>query len=392
MAHPASGRKTTEHINFGKAVEGIPNGTYANRILHEITRRRQALEDVLKYPDTSTVTVMNTLHEYLVMPIRNVLSEARRPLKLKFKWTSFTNPEEEASTSKDSDFDQVSFLVAVSLWLIEHAHLVFPLYPQEDDLDEEKMKDALNSLKLAAGVCECVEQRPKSDYLDLTVPVNQALRHQCLAEAQMVTINRAVRKGNKPALISQLAHEVAKKFITASTTLQKCGKAVEKWRLFLMFKVELYLAVARCFQGVSFLEENEQSGMSVAVLTVASKHIAACHHLAKEYAKLKPKAKHPLMDSRDFIWVQKLVALKMDKSNRENSMIYHQRIPEEAAPLDDPKCLVASTEFNFPQPDLSGDPVESSVSANTKTASPKTASPKTASPKTSPGPRPTTYL
>ena len=39
MAHPASGKKTTEHINFGKAVEGIPNGTYANRILHEITRR-----------------------------------------------------------------------------------------------------------------------------------------------------------------------------------------------------------------------------------------------------------------------------------------------------------------------------------------------------------------
>ena len=44
--------------------------------------------------------------------------------KSRFKWTSFTNPEEEACTSKDSDVDQVSFLVAVSLWLIEHAHLV----------------------------------------------------------------------------------------------------------------------------------------------------------------------------------------------------------------------------------------------------------------------------
>ena len=37
--------------------------------------RRQALEDVLKYPDTSTITVTNTLHEYLVMPIRDVLNE-----------------------------------------------------------------------------------------------------------------------------------------------------------------------------------------------------------------------------------------------------------------------------------------------------------------------------
>ncbi|CAB4030517.1 Hypothetical predicted protein [Paramuricea clavata] len=354
MAHPASGRKCTERINFGKCVEGIPNGTSASRILHEITRRRQALEDVLKYPDTSTSTVMNSLHEYLVMPIRDVLSEARRPLKLKFKWTNFTNPEEEQSVSKDSDVDQVAFLVAVSLWLVEHAHMVFPLYPQEDDLNEDKMKDALNSLKLAAGICECVEQRPKSDYLDLTVPVNQALRHQCLAEAQMVTINRAVNKGNKPALISQLAHEVANKCISASTILQKCGKAVEKWRLFLMFKGELYFAVARCFQGVSFLEENEQSGMSVIVLTIASKHITACLHLAKEYVKLKPKAKHPLTECSDFIWVAKLVTLKLEKSNRENSMIYHQRIPEEAPSLDEPKCLVASTAFNFPLPDSSG--------------------------------------
>ncbi len=36
----------------------------------------------------------------------------------------------------------------------------------------------------------------------------------------MITINRAVNKGNKPALISQLAHEVAKKCVSASGILQ----------------------------------------------------------------------------------------------------------------------------------------------------------------------------
>lgn len=42
----------------------------------------------------------------------------------RFKWTSFTNPEEEVAVSKDPDVDQVSFLVAVSLWLMGHAHMV----------------------------------------------------------------------------------------------------------------------------------------------------------------------------------------------------------------------------------------------------------------------------
>ena len=51
--------------------------------------------------------------------------------KFRFKWTSFTNPEVEASVSKDPDVDQVSFLVAVALWLMEHSHMVivFNLLP-----------------------------------------------------------------------------------------------------------------------------------------------------------------------------------------------------------------------------------------------------------------------
>ncbi|XP_046844498.1 BRO1 domain-containing protein BROX-like isoform X2 [Xenia sp. Carnegie-2017] len=372
MAHPASGRKKTDHINFGKAVEGIPNGSYASRVVHEITRRRQALEDVLKYPDTSTSTVMNALHGYLVLPMRHVLNEARRPYKLKFKWTSFIHPDEEMFVSKDSDVDHVAFLVAVSLWLMEHAQMAFPLYPKEDSLNEEKMKDALNSLKLAAGLCECVEQRPKSDYLDLTVPVNQALRLQCLAQAQMVTINRAVWKGNKASLISQLAHDVAKQCLAASSILKKCGKQVEKWRLFLVFKGELYFAIARCFQGIDFLEVQEKSGMSVAVLTTASRHISACYQLSKEYTKLKPKERHPLPACRDFIWAQNFITLKLEKSKRENSMVYHQRIPDEAPPLDDPKCLVSPTSFHFPDEDSLFDAVESSQSADTKLTPPRT--------------------
>ena len=37
---------------------------------------------------------------------------------------------------------------------------------------------------------------------------------------QMLTINRAVYKGSKVTLISQLAHDVAKKCVTASEVLQ----------------------------------------------------------------------------------------------------------------------------------------------------------------------------
>ena len=42
----------------------------------------------------------------------------------RFKWSSFINVEEEASTTKDSDVDQIACIVAVTLWQMVHAHMV----------------------------------------------------------------------------------------------------------------------------------------------------------------------------------------------------------------------------------------------------------------------------
>ena len=97
--------------------------------------------------------------------------------------------------SKDSDVDQVAFLVAVSLWLMEHAHMViscskyflffsftyllvhefllkedfnicdyqvFPLYPGEDDLNEDKMKV---TLRLTFTFCAYCNAQVKTNFI-----------------------------------------------------------------------------------------------------------------------------------------------------------------------------------------------------------------------------------
>jgi hypothetical protein len=98
--------------------------------------------------------------------------------------------------SKDSDVDQVAFLVAVSLWLMEHAHMViscskyflffslcmyywyvnfllykdfnicdyqvFPLYPGEDDLNEDKMKV---TLRLTFTFCAYCDAQVKTNFI-----------------------------------------------------------------------------------------------------------------------------------------------------------------------------------------------------------------------------------
>ncbi|EDO31840.1 predicted protein [Nematostella vectensis] len=111
---------------------------------------------------------------------------------------------------------------------------------------------------------------------------------------------------------------------------------------------EVYFALARCFQGINLLEAEDKCGESIVVLRESSKHIEQAKAFAKEYDKLKPKTKVHLDESQQLIRVKKLINEKQAKSDRENGMIYHQRLPEECLPLYEPKCVVQPTAFHLP--------------------------------------------
>ncbi|XP_078344890.1 uncharacterized protein LOC144630394 [Oculina patagonica] len=103
------------------------------------------------------------------------------------------------------------------------------------------------------------------------------------------------------------------------------------------------MALARCYQGCHLLEAEEKCGESIVVLNEGFKHLDQATHLAKEYDKIKPKTKLHLAESAPFERIKKLLNEKKAKSDRENNLIYHQRLPEESLPPPDPKCVVHVT-------------------------------------------------
>lgn len=367
MAHPACGKKLTERLNFGKAIDGIPKDL--EQFVHDTTRKREGVVESLKNIDGSSETVVNTLKEYLAMntTMKSILQKVRSYSRLRFKWSNMMD-DDEKTTTNDIDEDMVSMMFAAGLWHMEHAHWLNKNITSEGE-DENKMKQSLNSLKTAAGIIETAKawEGLIKGGKDINASVLNALCQQSIAEAQSVTIRRAISKNHKASLISELCHDVSQKYTKAAGEVDASHHEGHKWSVYLKFQGEAYMALARCYQGVHLLEAEEKCGEAIVVLNEGFLHINQAAHLAKEYDKIKPKTKLHLEESQPFEKIKKLLNDKKAKSERENGMIYHARLPEECPLPLDPKCVIHVTalELSFGE-DLTRTVTESTDAAKSE--------------------------
>ena len=117
-------------------------------------------------------------------------------------------------------------------------------------LKEAEAKDIHTSLRRAAGIMKFVQDsmipqlvEKTRDGSDLDIRVISAYLNQCTAEAQEVTIARAITLKHNPSLISALANETNKMYVTAADSLGSLDQKVfGHWRIYLVLKSKFYLA------------------------------------------------------------------------------------------------------------------------------------------------------
>jgi len=135
---------------------------------------------------------------------------------------------------QDAQFDICSILLEVAIWLTKYGSRV----AAKSEITEEDAKIVLKSFKQAAGVFELVKTESEK-LLDKSVPGGDMDSHiiecyqlQCRAEAQEVTIARAVTLKHKPQLIAALAKDTKDFFEQADKQLAaiKNDEIVGKWR------------------------------------------------------------------------------------------------------------------------------------------------------------------
>merc|ERR1719483_1489993 len=162
------------------------------------------------------------------------------------------------------------------------------------EISMEEAKEVHTSLKKAAGVVKFVQEtlipqlaEKSANGSDLDGRVCTAYINQCTAEAQEVTIARAIELKHNPGLISALAHETSKMFTTAADNLHSLDQKVfGHWRAYFDMKSQFYLAYAYSYLGESLLAE-DKCGEAIRCLQESKSCYNKATQMSADYTKTK---------------------------------------------------------------------------------------------------------
>ncbi|XP_068084611.1 BRO1 domain-containing protein BROX [Anabrus simplex] len=355
--------KATTIVNFD--VKMIVQDAEALKICSDLKQCRQRLLQVLPDVNNSPESVDSLYHTYLSLMF-GFLNDfgSTGPSKLRhstlFKWTH-TLLGNVPQLQRDTVFEVANMSCNVALWYMKHASMI----AAKDDITMDEAKEVHKSLRKAAGIFRFVQreflpqvQGKQKEGSDLDPRVTASYMTQCTAEAQEVTVARAVELKHNPGLISALANETARLFLEAANNLGNLEVA-QQWKLYLQLKAEFYLAYAYRFCGENLLSL-DKCGEAVRAVQEGLTHYNRVSQLCKDYSKKKGPAPKARPDTH--IFFQKLapmLKLSLDKFERENGFIYHQKVPADPPELEHKATygLASPEEFTLPAPSVLWTPV-----------------------------------
>lgn len=331
--------KATEHVGFD--LKSILTTPQASKICSELRLRRVHLHEHFKNASYDLETLEQDFKEYLslfggfIVAVEGRDVAELKPSKLipvlRFCWTNSMLGLTPVEVS-DSWFEVLNVCVNMALWLSKHAAWI----AAKDEVFEGDAKKAHTCLRRAAGILIFVRNNidnvsglkeiPGSDF---DPSVLSAYINQFTAEAQEITVARAVELKHSPSLISALAFETSQLFSKADKSLGELKQSVfAKWRYYLQLKSQIYLAYAYVYLGENLLSE-DKCGDAVR----ACKEGVSCFDVAVEYVGKYTKTPGPGITAKPdshlfFRRIRPLLERHMEKAERENGFIYHQKVPD----------------------------------------------------------------
>ncbi|TRY60421.1 hypothetical protein DNTS_007178 [Danionella cerebrum] len=239
------------------------------------------------------------------------------------------SPEVMKKSSEDAQQDAVFELVSMAfnlaLWYTKFASRL----AGKEDITEDEAKDVHKSLKIAAGIFKTLKEAhiprlitPAEKGRDLEPRVIDTYILQSQAEAQEVTIARAIELKHNASLVAALAFETANFY-------QKAVKASN-----VELKQHFYMAYAHCYHGQTLLA-GDKCGEAIRSLQEAEKFYARAEALCKEYRQIKgPGSTAKPSEQLFFRKLGTFIKNTLEKCQRENGFIYFHKVPAEAPALE----------------------------------------------------------
>lgn len=351
-------------------IKMVQTDVEAVKVCSDLKQSRKRLLSLLPDPEHSMSQVVTALNLYLAIlrgflepPVaqsgREEAGSPTRPSKLrhsvKFIWThsvlSPTGSGVKPESQSDAAYEAANLLMNVAFWMMKHAAAV----AAKEDLQMEEAKEVHTALRKAAGLIDFVKDTLSPQLIekpgegtDLDTRVISAYLNQCTAEAQEVTIARAIDLKHSASLVSSLAYETSKMYTTATDSLSSLDvKSFGRWRMYLALKAKFYLSYAYSYQGESLLSQ-DKCGEAIRSLQESKKCYQEACELAKEYAKSRGVGTQAKPDQHKFFRrLAPIVNRTLEKCERENGLIYHQKVA-----YDPPDLSINDKTFGLVSPEM----------------------------------------
>jgi len=331
--------KATAQQNF--ELKMFAHDSEALKIVSDLKQSRGRLLELLPDPHHTQDQLETALRLYmslargLLLQPGDTAQASKLGTSLTFRWSDSVLGSTTAR--QDAVFEVASMLVNTAFWFSKHAAML----AAKPDISMEEAKEVHTSLRKAAGLVKFVQdsllpqlQEKGTDGGDLDGRVCTAYINQATAEAQEVTIARAIELKHNPGLVSALAHETSKMFTTAADNLHTLDqKQFGHWRAYFELKAQFYLAYAYNYLGESLLAE-DKCGEAIRCLQESTQCYSKAGLMAAEYTKNKGPGTTAKPDKHNFFKrLAPMLARTLEKCERENGFIYHQKVPYDPVEL-----------------------------------------------------------
>ncbi|XP_071515463.1 BRO1 domain-containing protein BROX-like isoform X1 [Panulirus ornatus] len=334
--------KATAEVKFD--LKMVASDSQALKICSDLRQARSRLLQLLPDANHEIDVVEPALTLYLSL-LRGVIEApegessgwSKMRHAIRFRWTHSmlgNTPESHF----DAVFELVSVLQNAAFWYMKHASKISA--QEEVSMDEAKIVH--RSLRRGAGLLKYANEEWVNKLLespeggsDSDPRVHTAYLNQATAEAQEVTIARAIELKHNAGLISALSNETSKMFTTAANAISSLEeKKFGHWTTYLNLKAAFYAAYAYNYAGQNMLNQ-DKCGEAIRALQEAKKKYEEAGDLCKEYARTKGPGSQAKPEKHQFFRrLAPIVARTLEKCERENGMIYHQKVPYDPPELE----------------------------------------------------------
>ncbi|XP_051909311.1 BRO1 domain-containing protein BROX [Hippocampus zosterae] len=351
--------KATAPVSFN--FYGVAGSPAANKICNDLrTTRARLLEmftDVTCNAEMmkSATDAYFSLLQCFIVSLDGTTQDNKMRYIQNFKWTD-TLQGNAPSAQQDAVFELVSMAFNVALWYTKFASRL----AGKENVSEDEAKVVHRSLKVAAGIFKNLREAhiprlitPAEKGRDLDPRVIDAYMIQSQAEAQEVTIARAIELKHNASIVAALASETANFYQKADHTLNTLEPEYSgKWRKYLQLKFFFYMAYAYCYHGQTLLA-NDKCGEAIRSLQEAEKAYSRAEELCKDYRHTKgPGTTAKPSEQLFFLKLGGFIKNTLEKCQRENGFIYFHKVPAEPPQLELKANygLVEPVPFELPSP------------------------------------------